>query len=235
MSLVTKQKKFRYWGVAQYSSGPYPLGWDGQNSDGIANYAHIFIKLFDASGNLLNVDNKYYAPWPQTPEQPGDPNLSPENFNYISHHNVFKEFEDTSVLDQGIVDQWQNSGHYNSGSKLAVQTYIDNNLTADCEWTNPPTWQDNNWPLHYVDLLTPKEVSTVYNQSWIQYNMGDPVIVVSDDRVNWSILDKTFSNRTGYMGSSYHETDEKGNPLNIDLQKHGIDGKWEQNKQLQNH
>ena len=43
--------------------------------------------------------------------------------------------------------------------------------------------------------------------------MGDPVIVVSDDRVNWSILDKTFSNRTGYMGSSYHETDENGNPL----------------------
>ena len=202
-------KKFRYWGVAQYSSGPYPLGWDGMDSDGIANYAHIYIKLFDASGNLLNVDNKYYAPWPQTPEEPGDPDLSPENFNYISHHNVFQEFEDTSVFDASTIAQYT-VGSYNSGAKLAIQTYIDNHLIADCVWMNPPTWQDNNWPLHYVDLLTPKEVSTVYNQSWIKYNMGDPVIVVSNDRVNWSILDKTYSNRTGYMGSPWHATDENG-------------------------
>ena len=187
-------QKFRYWGIAHHGERGTgqklfnPLrkipGWGGVDSYFTqGTYAHIYFKLYDEDGTILNVDEKYYAPWPQTPEQAGDPNLSPENFNYITHHNIFREF-DTNTYSDAVLNQYP----ANKYAGLATQSYWDNHLVADCCWNLPPHWDDNNWPLLYVDLLTPKAAKTIHNQTWKYYNMGDPLIVVSNDRVNWAPL-----------------------------------------------
>ena len=99
---------------------------------------------------------------------------------------------------------------FNSTSSPNFQSYTDHHHSTDPvksgDMNTKANWSLYQYPAMYVDLGSPKDVRKVLHMARNNHVMYDPIIVASNDEVNWTIV-KEFdqsdnSNSNGYGTST---------------------------------